>query len=67
MPPYAPYASRAQQRLLHAKATKGEISPKEIAGKDKATDFSTLQERVKVKKTAHVSRKSLTSRSPRQR
>ena len=67
MPPYTPYASRAQQRLLHAKAAKGEISVREIAGKDKATDFSTLPQHVKVKKTAPAKLKSLTARAPRQR
>jgi hypothetical protein len=50
MPPYKPYASKAQQRLLHAKAERGEISQGEIKGKDKATNFSHLPEHVKRKK-----------------
>jgi hypothetical protein len=50
MPPYKPYASKAQQRLLHAKAERGEISQGEIKGKDKATNFSHLPEMVKRKK-----------------
>jgi hypothetical protein len=50
MPPYKPYVSKAQQRLLHAKAERGEISQGEIEGKDKATNFSHLPEHVKGKK-----------------
>jgi len=49
MPPYKPYDSKAQQRLLHAKAERGEISQAEIKGKDKATNFSSLPEHVKSK------------------
>lgn len=50
MPPYKPYASRAQQRLLHAKAERGEISQAEIKGKDKSTDFTNLPDHLKGKK-----------------
>jgi hypothetical protein len=51
MPPYRPYASKAQQRLLHAKAEQGEISKSEVEGKDKATSFAHLPERVTKKKS----------------
>jgi hypothetical protein len=51
MPPYRPYASKAQQRLLHAKAEQGEISKSEVEGKDKATSFAHLPERVIKKKS----------------
>ena len=50
MPPYKQYASKAQQRLIHAKAERGEISQGEVKGKDKVTDFGHLPERVKGKK-----------------
>jgi uncharacterized protein YjhX (UPF0386 family) len=50
MPPYKPHASKAQQRLLHAKAARGEISQEEIKGKDNSTNFSHLREVVKRKK-----------------
>jgi hypothetical protein len=50
MPPYKPYASRAQQRLFHAKAERGEISNAEIKGKDKATVFSDLPDYKKRRK-----------------
>ena len=50
MPPYKPYASKAQQRLLHSKAERGKISQGEIKGKDKATNFSHLPEHVEGKK-----------------
>jgi hypothetical protein len=50
MPPYKPYASKAQARKLHAMANDGEIAKSEVAGKDKATDFKHLPERKSMKK-----------------
>lgn len=58
MPPYKPYASKAQQRLLHAKAERGEISREEIRGKDKTTDFSHLPERAHAKKEKKVRKRA---------
>lgn len=46
MPPYKPYASKAQARKLHAMANRGEIAKSEVAGKDKATNFKKIPERV---------------------
>lgn len=40
-----PYASKAQQRLFHAKAARGEISKAKVKEFDQATDFSHLPER----------------------
>jgi hypothetical protein len=48
MPPYKPYASKAQARKLHALAGEGKIAESEVAGKDKATDFDEIPERLGV-------------------
>lgn len=50
-----PYASKAQQRKLHAMAERGEISQAEVARKDKATkkkkgSFKSLPKKVRRKK-----------------
>lgn len=45
-----PYASKAQQRLFHAKEARGEISHKTVAEYDKSTDFKHLPERKKAKR-----------------
>ncbi len=37
MPPYKPFASKAQQGKLHALAAEGKISADDIHGKDEAT------------------------------
>lgn len=42
-----PYRSAAQQRLFHAKAARGEISPAVVAEFDAATNFKKLPERVR--------------------
>ena len=43
--PGGTYDSKAQQRLMHAKAERGEISQETIDDRDKNTDFSHLPER----------------------
>lgn len=45
-----PFKSKAQQRAMHAKAERGEISQKTIKEFDKSTDFSHLPEKVHHKK-----------------
>ena len=47
-----PFKSKAQQRAMHAKAARGEISKKVIEEFDRATDFKKLPERVTKRKTA---------------
>lgn len=47
MPPYTPVKSKAQSRLLFAKANRGEISEEDARGKTRAADFSALPERLK--------------------
>jgi len=42
-----PYKSKAQQRAMHAKASRGEISQRVVKEFDKATNFKGLPERVK--------------------
>lgn len=62
MPPYAPVTSKAQSRLLFAKAHRGELSLDDAKGKTEAADFPSLPER----KAARVTRRGRApKRSPR--
>lgn len=45
-----PYASKAQQRLFHAKEARGEIKASVVKEFDKSTNFKRLRERVRRKK-----------------
>jgi hypothetical protein len=47
MPPYTPVKSKAQSKLLFAKARRGELSMAEARGKTRAADFSSLPEHVR--------------------
>lgn len=42
MPPYTPNASKAQQRLMFAKAGRGEISMADAKGRAQASDYAHL-------------------------
>jgi hypothetical protein len=60
MPPYHPNASRAQQRLMFAKANRGEVSQADAIGRARATDYKALPDHVKsaaVKGLTHGLRK----------
>lgn len=46
MPPYKPVKSRSQERLLFAKADRGELSMDEARGKARAAKGKRLPERV---------------------
>jgi len=46
MPPYHKNVSKAQQRLLFAKAGRGDVSMADARGRAKATDYTTLPEHV---------------------
>jgi hypothetical protein len=48
-----PYASKAQARAMHAKASRGEISKKTVAEFDKATDFEHLPSKANGKAPKH--------------
>lgn len=47
MPPYKPYASRAQEKKLNAMAGRGEISQEEVNGKNRASKGMKLPQRIK--------------------
>lgn len=47
MPPYKPVVSKAQSRLLFAKANRGELSMAEAKGKTRAANFKALPQRVR--------------------
>jgi len=47
-----PYQSKAQQRYMHAAASRGEIKKKVVDEYDEKTDFSKLPEKVKEKKAS---------------
>ena len=49
MPPYSENASRAQERLMFAKAARGEVSEADAVGRARATKktWPSLPERVK--------------------
>lgn len=48
--PVDTYASKAQQRFMHAAAARGDISKAAVERRDKGTNFKRLVARVKRKK-----------------
>ena len=56
MPPYHENASMAQQRLMFAKANRGEVSMEDAIGRARASKGAHLPERVGRKKKASKGR-----------
>ena len=56
MPPYSPNASKAQQRLMFAKANRGEVSMDDAVGRARASEGKKLPERVGRKRSSRRSR-----------
>lgn len=49
-----PYASKRQQRAMHAKANRGEIAQSVVKEFDAATDFKSLPEKSPVQRNRHI-------------
>ena len=62
MPPYNPVTSKAQSRLLFAKARRGEIREEDARGKTRAANFKALPERVHGKRGKRPKMKPRTRR-----
>jgi hypothetical protein len=59
MPPYSAVKSKAQSRLLFAKAARGEgISMEDARGKTRAANFKKLPDRVKKKKVKRAPKRA---------
>ena len=56
MPPYHENASRSQERLMFAKAGRGEVSEADALGRARATkaDWSELPQHVRVRDRVHA-------------